>query len=428
MAQPTRLFNRNFLLLYQGGVVSSLGDQANFIAVMLWAKETTESAGVVGSIAFAGGLMALLNPLGGVLADRYSRAKLLVLFDTVSGVSVLLLALLFWRLPADHPLMIPAVLAIAVVRGICMAMFYPVESALMPDLVPKESLSRANSIIESSFRLTGLIGQGLGGVLFRLLGPPLLLLFDGITFLLSAGSELFIEEPAREKPPTVRLGILRELREGWRYTARVRGFRIYMLEASCANFYLAALTVSLPFYVEDVLQASTDWYGYILGAMGAGAIVGGLIAGRFRTPGPTRGVIQFACLIYFSGALIPLAYVRSPIVVLAILTSAWAAVAFHNVILVTLVQKRTPQAVRGRVFGLRAMLRNSLVPLGLAFFGFLIDRLGGRVVEVLLWAGIAGVVTVSGAIMLPSYRWFFMGDEQEVPMGLEPNDIVSPTN
>lgn len=436
MAKPTTLFNRNFLLLYQGGVVSALGDQANFIAVMLRAEQSTKSAGVVGMIAFAGGVAGLLNPLGGVLADRYPRAKLLALFDAISGVCVLTLAFLFRQLSTEHRLLIPAVITIAVIRGVCMALFYPVEAALMPDLVPSESLSRANSLIETSFRVTALIGQGLAGVLFRILGAPLLLFFDGITFLLSTVSELFIQEPAREKPPAVRAGILSELREGVRYTGRVRGFRIYLFEASCANFCLAALTVSLPFYVEDVLRfapgwyelalismgvegvlkVSTDWYGYILGAMSFGAVGGGLIAGKFHTPGPQRGLLQIACLLYFSGILAPLALVRSPIVALVMLATAWVGVGFHQVILATLVQKRTPQHLRGRVFGLMAMLRNGLTPLGLAFFGFLIDAIGRDVKPVLFWAGIAGIVVLGISMTFADYRWFFTGDEHEVPL------------
>lgn len=408
MPKPVKLFNRNFVLLYQGGVVSALGDQANLLAVILWAEESTKSAAVVGTIAFAGGVTSLLNPLGGVLADRYPRAKLLALFDAISGMSVLTLAFLFWRFSTEHRLLIPAVITIAVVRGICSALFYPVEAALMPDLVPKESLSRANSLVETSFRVTALFGNGLSGILFRLLGAPLLLLFDGITFLVSAGSELFIEEPEREtKPPTERSGIWSELREGFRYTGRVRGFRIYLFEASCANFCLAALTVSLPFYVRDVLRVSTDWYGYILGSMGFGAVVGGVIAGRFRTPGIRRGTLQLACLVYFSGALAPLAFVRSPYVALFILATAWVGVGFHQVILATLVQSRTPQQLRGRVFGLMAMLRNGLSPLGYACFGVLLDALGRDVTGVLFWSGVAGVVILGISSTFADYRWFF---------------------
>lgn len=78
MSQPAKLWNRDFFLLWQGSVVSSLGSQAYSIALMLWAKQVTQSGTVVGLILFAGGITSLLMPWGGVLADRYSRRWLLV--------------------------------------------------------------------------------------------------------------------------------------------------------------------------------------------------------------------------------------------------------------------------------------------------------------------------------------------------------------
>lgn len=147
-----------------------------------------------------------------------------------------------------------------------------------------------------------------------------------------------------------------------------------------------------------------------------GAVAGGLIAGRFRTRGKLRGRLQVASLLYFSGILAPLAYVRSPLAALMLLATAWAGVGFHQVILATIVQKRSPQQLRGRVFGLMAMLRNGLTPLGLAFFGFLIDGLGGDVTPVLFWAGIAGIVVLVVSMTFADYRWFFTGDQREVPL------------
>jgi predicted MFS family arabinose efflux permease len=71
--------------------------------------------------------------------------------------------------------------------------------------------------------------------------------------------------------------------------------------------------VSLPFYVEDVLRVSVDWYGYLLEAMGIGAVIGGAVAGRFPSPGVVgRGTIQLVCTVVTSSCLLPLPLVRSP--------------------------------------------------------------------------------------------------------------------
>lgn len=90
------MWNRNFFLLWQGGMVSAIGNQAYLIAVMLWTKEATESGTLVGIVLFAGGIASLWIPFGGVLADRFSRVRLLVWCDLLSGISVLILAGFFW--------------------------------------------------------------------------------------------------------------------------------------------------------------------------------------------------------------------------------------------------------------------------------------------------------------------------------------------
>jgi MFS family permease len=412
MRPADSLWNRNFLLLYQGGVVSALGDQAYLVAILLWAKNTTESGTVAGALLFAGGVTGLLMPLGGVLADRYSRARLLALLDGVSGVCVLSLAALFYFFPAQHPYLLPAALSVAIIRGLCMTFFYPVEAALVPDLVSDAALTRANSLVESSFRLTALIGQGFGGLLFRLLGAPLLLAADGVSFLLSGLSELLIQEPPRKHPPARKgTGYFHELREGLRFTGQIRGFRIYLVEAAFANFCLAALTVGLPFYVEDVLHAPDDWYGYLLSSMGCGAIVGGLLAGQFQKAGALRGTVQITAMFVLNSCMLPLSLVDSRWAAMALLSTSWVFVGFHQVVITTLVQRRTPPQVRGRVFGLLAMIRNGLAPLGLATFGVLLDALGGRVGVVFFWAGTAGLVLIATATLLPGFRQFFTDED-----------------
>lgn len=414
MSKAATLWNRDFFLLWQGSVVSSLGSQAYSIALMLWAKQATQSGTVVGAILFAGGITSLLMPFGGVLADRYSRRRLLVQLDCLTGVSVLSLPLLFLALPERSGFLIPAVLMMNFVRGACMALFHPVASSLVPDLVDDAVLHRANSALQSAFRITSLFGQSVGGILFRLLGAPLLFLIDGASFLLSALSEWFIHEPHDPRPRPARAGILSDLKDGLRFTGRIPGFRIYLAEASCVNFFMASIPVGLPFLVEDVYHASVDWYGYLLAAMGFGAIAGALVAGRFPRPGALRGALHIFSLIVLSSCMLPLSLVRTPWGALAVVTLCWGCVGFHQVILSTLVQKRTPKSMRGRVSGLLAMIRFGLTPLGMAVFGAMIDLFEGRIVDILFWTGVAGLAIILWATSYRDYRSFFTGNEAEV--------------
>ncbi len=415
MSKPATIWTRDFFLLWQGTIVSALGSQAYSIALMLWAKEATQSGTVVGAILFAGGISNLLTPLGGVLADRYSRRRLLVLLDALTGIAVLALPLLFLIFPDNSRVLIPAVLVLNFVRGTCMALFQPVAAALLPDLVDDAGLNRANAALQTAYRITALFGQSLGGVLFRILGAPLLMVVDGVSFLLSALSEWFIREvPHPASTEQCRTSLYRDLVEGLQYTGRVPGFRIYLTEAAFANFCMASIPVGLPFLVEDVYDAAVDWYGYLLAAMGFGAIAGSLIAARFPQPGVQRGSLHIVCLIFLSSCMLPLALVSTPWGALIVIVAAWTCVGFHQVVLSTLVQKRTPKAMRGRISALLSTIRFGLTPLGMAAFGILIDVLPGHVSAILFWTGVSGLLILGWAVSHRDYRQFFLGDEAVV--------------
>lgn len=312
--------------------------------------------------------------------------------------------------------MIVALVVINFVRGSCAALFQPVASALVPDLVDDASLNRANSTMQITWQLTSLVGQSAGGILFRILGAPVLLLIDGISFLLSAVSEIFIRSKGSVPNSETVRGIRpwQDFREAIRFSGRLPGFRIYLLEASCVNLLLSALFVSFPFYVTDTLGAKVDWYGYLLGTMGLGAVIGGLIGGRFSRPGLLRGWIQIICLIVLSCCQLPLSLVGSPWQAMVVLFISWICVGFHQVILTTLVQKRTPREMRGRVLSMLTLIRIGLMPIGMAVFGILIDVVEGQVASLLFWTGIGGLAVVLLAAMQPTFRSFFTGDESLV--------------
>lgn len=396
--------------------MSALGDQAYHIAMVLWTKQATQSGKMVGAMLFAAGITSLLMPFGGVLADRFPRVRLLVVLDAFSGLCVLTLAALFFWLPEAHPFLVPALLIASFFRSAGMSLFHPVTSALVPDLVSGPALSRANSALQAAMQCSNVIGKSLGGLLFQLLGAPLLLLLDGLSFLLSAVSESFIREPMREEHHKTQqsLNVFHDLREGFRYTGRIRGFRVYMLEAACANFCLSSLFVCLPFFVEDVLRATQDRYGFILAAMGLGSIFGSLAAARFNTPGVTRGTVQILCMAGLNGCMLPLSLVRSTEAAMAVQFVAGACAGFHGIVLTTLVQQRTPREVRGRLFGLLSMIRVGLIPLGMAFFGVLIDHPSAGSARILFWTGTIGLAILVATLPSAGFRWFFTGDQNEI--------------
>lgn len=391
---PTRLWNRNFVLVWQGQLVSQLGSQAFVVGTMFWIKHATESASTMGLVMMLATLpYVLFGTIGGVVADRAPRKRILVTCDVVAGVSVLSLsALMVWR-PDATGLLVVCVCAVSAILGAVGAFFHPALIAVTPTLVPAERLGAANSLREGSGDIAALIGQALGGVAFRLLGAPLLFLIDGISYLFASGATALASIPPVDSTAdsASRPHLRDQLRAGFAFVREQRGLGSLVFVSTIANFFAAPFVVVLPFFVEDTLGASSDWFGYLIASSGAGGLVGYVLAG---TTARARGASTLlACLLAMSVCVAVLTWVTTPVGAAALLALAGLFGAVFNVGVVTLMQARTPDAFRGRVFGLVQTLAMAATPVALVAAGMITDAAGGdaRVAILVCGVGLVGV-------------------------------------
>jgi len=397
-----RLLSRNFILLWQGQAVSTLGTQAYLVALMLWVTEATGRPALVGTISMIGGLATFLGPLGGTLADRHSRKRLLVWLDLISGTVILLLAGLFFAFPERIALLIVALFVVNIVRETCSSFFLPTTLAFVPDIVAKDRLPAANSLLQSTYQAILFLGQSLGGVLFRILGAPLLFLVDGISFLLSGISETFIRVPDQPREPetTTRESFRRfasETAAGFRFVLTQPGLRIFLILAGIYNFFQASFFVLLPFYVKEILGARVDWYGFLLGGFALGLFAGSVLAGIVRLEGRRRFVGMMICLVLVGVFRGGLALILDPFAAFALLCGAGFTTGFYSIYISSVLQSEIPVQMRGRTFDVIQAFRWGVVPLGMGFFGLLADlggvsiptiflTSGGVIVAISLWA------------------------------------------
>ena len=411
-----RLFNRDFTLLWQGQLVSQLGSQAFLVATMYWMMEATGSASLVGVVMMLSALpMVLLGPLGGTLADRRARVPILVVCDAVSGVAVLSLAGLLLSGRASTGLTVAWLFAVVAAVGCVRAFFLPAVTAAVPDLVPAASLPAANSLFQLSSQGSTVLGQALGGVLYRLLGAPWLFVADGVSYLLSAASESFIRQPAvakgpRKKPAAVFAEYARDTGEGFAYLRRRPGLLALLVAASAVNFFLMPVFVLLPFYVEQRLGAGAAWYGFLLSGLSAGSIAGSVIAGLLRLTQRRRGALMVASFFAASVLLGLLGVATSRYLALTLLTAAGLASGLINVHVITLFQTATPPELRGRVLSLVIALGGAVTPLGMLVGGVLGDVTGMRLAAIFVGCGAAATATVSIATAQSAFRALLGGD------------------
>jgi DHA3 family macrolide efflux protein-like MFS transporter len=423
MPAPTRLYNRDFLLLWQGQLISKLGNQAHYIAVMFWIKHATGSATLMGTIMMLATLpMVLLAPIAGAFADRHSRRGIIAIADLVSGVAVMtLVGLLFW-IPDQTATIITALMVTSVIVGTSASFFSPAFSAAIPDLVPKEKLAAANSMNRFSDQFAGLIGMSAAGVLFKFLGAPLLFFFDALSFIYSGISSLFAKVPmpivSGEKAVGAKQQIgqlLNDMKEGLRYAWSNVGLRNLMLLAAALNFFFSPIGVLLPFLVEDHLHASTDWFGYILGALGAGALVGLLAVGTLKLNGRPRSFAVISGVVVMCALFGALGLTHTPLQALVLAFFAGMLNSFVNVSIGTIMALTTPSAIRGRVFGLLTTLSAGLMPISMGLTGVVVDLMNKNVPLIILLCGGIGTVLCLALSINKEFRQFLAYDASPRP-------------
>lgn len=432
MTSPRRLLNRHFLLLWQGQFVSNLGNQAYLIAIVFWIKEATGSAALMGMILMLAGLPAvLLGPIGGTFADRFPRRNIILISDLLSGAAVLVLAALLFLTPGETGLILAWIFVTAVALGIVSAFFTPAISAAVPDLVPKERVASANSIAQLALELSTLLGQAAGGVLFRVLGAPMLMLLNGLTFIFSAASESLITIPQRlpEQPPHLReqlAAFRRDLAAGLRYIWGARGLRGLVLLSTLANFFNVPIIVLLPFYIEDFLALTPDWYGYLIAAFSAGTMGGYLLAGALPLRGRGRGALALLCM-----ALEPIVYIAvvllgSPVPALVLVGIAGVASGCVIISITTVLQIATPSELRGRVFGLLATISGTLVPIATGLSGIVADLTGQRIPLIYLVCSVAMLLVALLTAASPRIRAFLSTEPHPADEVMPDEAVVGP--
>lgn len=418
---PSRLWNKNFALLWQGQLVAVFGNQAFYIAMAFWIKQETGSATLMGLMMMASQVTGvLLAPLGGAYVDNHSRKTILVLCNLLNGVLSLTVAGVFFFLPGNVNWGIAALFGASVLSATAGTFFRPAVFAAIPDIVPLARLNAANSVYQGSLQISSLVGLSLGGVLFRLLGPPLLFLVDGISSIVSAFFEMFMAIPfvQRDQAPAGRepwrqLG--REIYEGYTYIWTRIGMRNVIIMTAVLNIFSAPIIVLLPFYVGNSLGADADWFGYLGAAYSGGMIIGFMSPGIFSLDGRTRGAMMIAAIISTSAFMASLGAAPTAWAAAVVLFLVGITNGFFNVSLQTLFQLTTTPAMRGRVSSLINAVSGGLTPIAMGLTGVVADLMHQNIR--LLFAG-TGTLCLLTAILFAfnaPYRTYLAHEERARP-------------
>lgn len=216
MDKKGKIWNKNYILLLQGQLVSTIGDSLYSIALAFFVLKLTGSTALVGMIM---GIVTIpriiLGPFAGTIVDRYNRKMLIVWADLIRGISIVAVSFLAY----NDMLKVWMLMAVAVIDGVCATFFNPAMETVMPMVVPEDKLVKANSIFGMGQSAADIIGQTAGGALYKLLGAPMIFLINGISYIFSAGTETCINVPY-DKTAKQEKSIWQDMKQGLAYINR----------------------------------------------------------------------------------------------------------------------------------------------------------------------------------------------------------------
>jgi MFS transporter, DHA3 family, macrolide efflux protein len=367
-----RLWNKNFSILWQGQLISDFGNAAFTVALGFWVLEATKSALYpFGNTALMGLILAcfaipgvVLGPVAGAFADRHNRKLIIVAADFVRGVLFALMGLTVYLQIFPFVMIYP----LAIMAGACGAFFGPAISSVIPDIVSTDDLSKANSARSFSSALTQLLGSSLGGLLYSMLTAPILILINGISFLYASVTQLFMKLPAKPINPE-RKNILHDIAEGIKYTFGNRGIRTLVLTGMLINFFaVCGMTLMTPLFTSEP-NFGVKLYGYIMGTMMAGMIIGMVVFSIVKIKPSQRAGIFGLSMMVMVFSMVPVGIIKNvywlfPFAFLSGITNA-----IVNVMLQTILQTTVAAENRGKVFGILGTVMGGLQPIAMAVSG-----------------------------------------------------------
>jgi len=369
--------------------MSNIGTWAQRVAQdWLVLELTNNNAAMLGLVTAIQFLPAMLLSLyGGLLADRFSKRKLLILTNTGAGLSSVVLGLLV----VSKSVELWHVFALALLLGVFTAIDSPIRVSFTSELVGKDDLANAVSLNSANFNVGRLVGPALSGYLIYLYGtgPSFLIntgtyVFMVVTLLVIRDKDLHITtKPARDN----------KLSEAFVYVRSRPDLLMVMLTVFFTTTFGLNFQIFIALMATHEFNMGPDQFGALGSILAIGSLSGAILAARLEKHRTTKNILRGAAL--FGALLIASAYLPNP-VLYAIMLPIMGATALLTLISAnTYVQGNTTNALRGRVMGIYLMIFMGGTPIGSPMIGFIANAVGIRPTIVL-----CGMILVAAAYII----------------------------
>ena len=378
--------SRNYRLYFTGQSISLIGTWMQKTAVSWVIYSLTHSKFMLGLTLFASMFPSFLfSTLGGVVADRYNRFKVLLTTQIISMIQAVMLTLLVYF---NH-YNIGVIIGLSALLGTVNAFDVPARQSLVYEMVDdKKDLPNALALNSSMVNLSRLIGPGIAGFAIEKLGDVVCFGLNAVSFVAVISSLLLMKLSKYEaKPHTKKIG--EELREGFSYVKNNSFILFIILMLACMSLFVLPFNTLIPVYAKDIFKGTASTFGVIDSAIGLGALVGALYLASLKEGKSLHRVLAVNTLIFGAGLML---FSHAPNYTLALLFAAISAFGMMSQVTVTntIIQTTVPQNMRGRVISIYVMAFFGVQPLGALLIGFISEHIG--VQDTVLAEGIIALV------------------------------------
>ncbi len=423
--------NKNFALTFLGALVSNVASLFYSFAVSFYILEITGNNALIQGLylAVGGAVFCVVTLFGGVISDRFNKAKIMYICDYLKGGVIIGFTLLLMFVIRSTTGQVIALFVVAVFSNAIAGIFTPASSALLPQIVEEESFQQAQAYFSILNSFQSIVGIILAGVLYTMVPLNVLFLIVGGCYVLSAISEMFIRyegtHEKRDEKLTVR-AVFGDIRDGFKYLATIKPVLAIMICILFINFFFTPIFQNfIPYFIATDV-ASSDylfrnafapemWSSFFTMAFGVGSLIMGIIMSALKPREKYNGIIRYSMLsialiigafatlygLYHGGIL-----AMNPLLILS--TVLFFAIGIFlvlvNVPSTTAMMRKIDKDKFGKVSSVTNIGSQGLVPVATLLGGVAISSIGS----------LGMVIICAAGLLVPSLALFFIRSVREL--------------
>jgi MFS family permease len=363
---------RNYRLFFTGQSISLIGTWMQRIAMPWLVYHLTGSAFLLGLVSFAGQIPTfLLAPLAGVVTDKFSKYRVLLITQIISLFQALILAVL----ALTGVIQIWQIVVLSVVLGCVNAFDVPSRHSFVIEMVEKkEHLGNAIALNSMMFNGARLIGPSIAGMMLATAG-------EGVCFLINAISYVFVvislllmhvqEKEVKRKPGNM----FDEMKEGFNYAFGFAPIKHLLILLGVVSLMGSSYQVLMPVFAKEILHGSSSTFGFLMGAAGLGALAGAVFLASRETILKLGRIIPAASAMFGIGLIVLSVTKHFPVSILLMIIIGLGLM-LHTASSNTIIQTITDDDKRGRVMSFYTLAIMGTAPFGSLLAGSLAKIIG----------------------------------------------------